>query len=243
MFSINPKQLDRFRDRYSPAGAKDDRRDAFVLADSLRTDMHCFHSVRQDDPVVIRLRDLSRLDDDIGEELNRVNNQFREQLNRFFPQLLKLSPSADEPWLWELFQMASLPAKAARLSEAKVTRILRDHRIRRLDAAQVRTALAGTPLTLARGTAEAASERALFLLPRLRLLRQQRAEIAKRIGSVLGELSAPLVDDNDSQKAEHRDAAILLSLPGVGRHLRLEHAGLADERHESGGQYDHGHNV
>jgi hypothetical protein len=29
-----PKQLDRFRDRYSQAGAKDDRRDAFVLADS-----------------------------------------------------------------------------------------------------------------------------------------------------------------------------------------------------------------
>jgi hypothetical protein len=35
--SINPKQLDRFRDRYFPAGAKDDGRDAFVLADSLRT--------------------------------------------------------------------------------------------------------------------------------------------------------------------------------------------------------------
>lgn len=31
VFSINPKQLDRFRDRYSPAGAKDDRRDALVL--------------------------------------------------------------------------------------------------------------------------------------------------------------------------------------------------------------------
>ena len=30
--SINPKQLDRFRDRISPAGAKDDRRDARVLA-------------------------------------------------------------------------------------------------------------------------------------------------------------------------------------------------------------------
>ena len=26
--AINPKQLDRFRDRISPAGAKDDRRDA-----------------------------------------------------------------------------------------------------------------------------------------------------------------------------------------------------------------------
>src|SRR5207244_3434339 len=38
VFAINPKQLDRFRDRHSPAGAKDDRRDGFVLADSLRTD-------------------------------------------------------------------------------------------------------------------------------------------------------------------------------------------------------------
>ena len=39
--SINPKQLDRFRDRLSPAGAKDDRRDARVLASALRTDAHC----------------------------------------------------------------------------------------------------------------------------------------------------------------------------------------------------------
>src|SRR5579864_5557353 len=31
VFAINPKQLDRFRDRYSVAGAKDDRRDARVL--------------------------------------------------------------------------------------------------------------------------------------------------------------------------------------------------------------------
>ena len=32
VYSINPKLLDRLRDRFSPAGAKDDRRDAFVLA-------------------------------------------------------------------------------------------------------------------------------------------------------------------------------------------------------------------
>ena len=41
VYAINPKQLDRFRDRYSPSGAKDDRRDAFVMADSLRTDESC----------------------------------------------------------------------------------------------------------------------------------------------------------------------------------------------------------
>ena len=50
VFAINPKQLDRFRDRHSVAGAKDDRRDAFVLADSLRTDQPSFRRLRLDDP-------------------------------------------------------------------------------------------------------------------------------------------------------------------------------------------------
>jgi Transposase len=38
VYSINPKQLDRFRDRFTVAGVKDDSLDADVLADSLRTD-------------------------------------------------------------------------------------------------------------------------------------------------------------------------------------------------------------
>jgi hypothetical protein len=40
--AINPKQLDRLRDRFSVAGAKDDRRDARVAAAGLRTDRHLF---------------------------------------------------------------------------------------------------------------------------------------------------------------------------------------------------------
>jgi predicted NBD/HSP70 family sugar kinase len=56
VYSINPKQLDRFRDRYSPAGAKDDRRDAFVLAETLRTDGPLYRKLHQDDPTTIELR-------------------------------------------------------------------------------------------------------------------------------------------------------------------------------------------
>jgi transposase len=55
--AINPKQLDRFRDRFTVAGAKDDRRDAHVLADSLRTDRHAFRQVSVDDPVIVELRE------------------------------------------------------------------------------------------------------------------------------------------------------------------------------------------
>ena len=65
VYAINPKQMDRFRDRHMVAGAKDDRRDAFVLADALRTDLHLFHRVRLDPASFIRLRELSRAEEDV----------------------------------------------------------------------------------------------------------------------------------------------------------------------------------
>src|SRR5512132_971742 len=57
VFAINPKQLDRFRDRHSVAGAKDDRRDALVLADALRTDPQSFRAVRLGAPDLLVLRE------------------------------------------------------------------------------------------------------------------------------------------------------------------------------------------
>jgi transposase len=224
VFSINPKQLDRFRDRYSPAGAKDDRRDAFVLADALRTDMHCFRPVRLDDPAMIRLRELSRLDDELAQEQNRDTNRLREQFHRFFPQLLQLSESADEPWLWALFELAPSPLAAARLTEARIARLLQQHRIRRITAVEVRTVLKSKPLTLAPGAAEAAAEHALLMLPRLRLLDRQRTDLARRLNTLLDELATPV-----EGQQEHRDAAILLSLPGLGRKIAATMLGEASQ--------------
>jgi len=52
--AINPKQLDRFRDRFSPAGAKDDSREVEVLAVALRTDMRAFRKLALAEPLVRR---------------------------------------------------------------------------------------------------------------------------------------------------------------------------------------------
>lgn len=59
--SINPKQVDRFRDRHSPAGAQDGRRDARVPASALRTDPHCLRRLSAPPPELVELRELSRL--------------------------------------------------------------------------------------------------------------------------------------------------------------------------------------
>jgi transposase len=81
------------------------------------------------------------------------------------------------------------------------------------------TALRVPPLTLAPGSVSAASEHALLLLPRLRLVRQQRLDIAARIEVVLDQLTDSGSETNEQGRAqsEPTDVAILRSLPGVGR--------------------------
>ena len=98
VFAINPKQLDRFRDRHSVAGAKDDRRDAFVLADSIRTDLPSFRRLRLDEPQLLVLRELSRAEEMLLEDFRRSANRLRDQL--------QLCSAADEPWLWDLLALA-----------------------------------------------------------------------------------------------------------------------------------------
>lgn len=215
LFSINPKQLDRFRDRHFPAGAKDDRRDAFVLGNSLRTDRHCFRAVRRDDPAMVRLRALSRLEEELGENFRRYGSQLREQLYRYYPQLLALVPQADEAWLWTLLETAPTPAQGSRLSVARLEKLLRAHRVRRLSAAQVAAQLRAPGFTLLPGTVEAASEHALLLVPHLRLLTKQRAQLAARLDTVLQELARE--ETPEGEKRQPRDVTILRSLPGVGR--------------------------
>jgi transposase len=215
VYAINPKQLDRFRDRHTVAGAKDDRRDAFVLADSVRTDRPCFRRARVDDPVIIQIRELSRIEEDLREEANRLQNRLREQLHRFYPQVLRLSPAADEPWLWSLLELAPTPDLGARLRSSRMRRLLQEHRIRRLSADQVLTELRVPALHVAPGTVEAASAHLALLIPRLRLVHQQRHHCRTRLEALLKRLAGE--EETEGQKHEHRDVQILRSLPGVGR--------------------------
>ena len=100
VYAINPKQMDRFRDRFTPAGPRMIARDALVIGDSLRTDPQAFRRVRLDHPLIIQLREWSRIDEDLGVELTRLTNQLRDLVYRIAPGLLALCPAADEPWFW-----------------------------------------------------------------------------------------------------------------------------------------------
>src|SRR5215203_4687316 len=149
VYAINPKQLDRLRDRFSVAGAKDDRRDARVAAAGLRTDPHLFRSVQVGDPAVIALREWSRLAEELQQERVRLSNRIRQQLWRYYPQLLELSDDVTAEWVLALWSMAPTPAQAARLRASTLVRLLQEHRIRRLDAPAVLAILRQPAITVA----------------------------------------------------------------------------------------------
>src|SRR5574337_171853 len=215
VFALNPKQLDRFRDRFTVAGAKDDRRDAHVLGDALRTDPQAFTRVRLPAAIVLEVREETRIHDELRTEWSRATNRLRQQLARFYPQLLELG-TVDEPWRWALYELAPTPAAAARLRRPRLTQLLRTHRIRRHSADSVLAVLRTPALTVAPGTVEAAQRHIALLLEQVRLLHRQRQDCEQRLATLLTRAELTTVASAPGPRREHSDLEILLSLPGAG---------------------------
>jgi len=190
VFTINPKQLERFRERASAAGVKDDRRDAYVAASAVRTDRGAFHRLASADARVVAVRELSRLADELGDDARRLANRLRALLERYFPQMLTLVPAADEAWLWTLLTTVPTPAAAARVREATVARVLRAHRIRRLKAPEVVAALRTPALVVTPGTVAAVSAHVAVLVPQLQLVSEQHRRCVAQLEAALTALAA-----------------------------------------------------
>src|SRR5207244_10604883 len=125
------------------------------------------------------------------------------------------SSAVDEPWIWELLELMPTPAAAAALTRPAVAALLQRHRIRRVTADTVVATLSTPPLWVAPGTREAVHEHLESLLPRVRLVHEQRTRSGRRLEQVLESMT----EERPGQRCEHRDVAVLRSLPGVGRQV------------------------
>jgi transposase len=206
VFSINPKQLDRFRDRHNVAGAKDDRLDAFVLASSLRTDPDLFRRVSLGPAEIIELRELSRTRDDLVEDRTRSCGQLRDLLLRTNPELLLLCAGANQKWLWDVLAMASSPKALRKLKAKQLEPVLR--RVKRFTARDLEAVLA-KPFVTAPGVAESVFKRIKLLLPLLQTTQEQLDDCEQQLKKLL----------EDLPRKGHRDVSLLLSLPGLGMKL------------------------
>jgi transposase len=97
VFVIAPSQVKALRSRYGTAGNKDDRFDAFVLADVVRTDRRRLTPLVPDSTATQTLRTLVRARLDLVTHRIAITNQLRAHLLNVVPALAGLFSELDSP--------------------------------------------------------------------------------------------------------------------------------------------------
>lgn len=128
VYPVNPKAVDRYRDRFSPAGSKDDRRDALVLAEILRTDRHRLQPLRPERDTLRQLRVLFSHHQALNEERTRLINQLTACLRAYYPRALQLFPDLGRPVAWAFLRAFPTPADLAGARREQIEKLLRQHR-------------------------------------------------------------------------------------------------------------------
>ena len=203
---ISARQVKSLRSRYGSAGNKDDRFDAFVLADAVRTDAGRWVPVRQDSEETIALRMLVRARQDVVGHRIAVHNQLLAVLQHNFPGAIGLFSQLDIPISLTFLRRFPTETKAAWLTQGDGLRMVHwlkansycgRHTPARL-IEHLSTAVSGRTTGAA---ADASEVIVLALVDLLTRLREQQDTLETRIREAL---------------QAHPDGPIFTSLPRAG---------------------------
>ena len=203
VFPVNPLAAARYRTRYAVSGAKSDGLDAHMLADVVRTDAHQLRPAAADSPQAEGIQVLARAHKTLIWERTRQVQRLRHQLLAYFPAALDAFADLDAPDALELLGRAPEPARAAKLTRAQVSAVLkRAGRYKIAERAGVilaalRSPQLGQPPALT--VAYAATVRSLVAV--ITALNEQVAILQGQVEQSFG---------------RHPDAEIYLSQPGIG---------------------------
>ncbi len=202
VYPVNPLQASRYRERHGVSGAKSDGADAHMLADMVRTDSHQLRPAAGDTPDVEAVKVTARMHKTMIWERTRAVQRLRHQLREYFPAALEAFEDLDAPDTLELLGSAPDPARAARLTRARISAALK--RARRRDipgkASAILAALRGEHLgqPAALTAAYAATTRSLIAV--ITTLNEQVKALEVQVRDHFG---------------RHPDAEIYQSQPGL----------------------------
>jgi transposase len=205
VFVIASRQVTALRSRYGTAGNKDDRFDAYLLADVLRTDRHRLTPLTGDTDATIGLRMLIRARHDLVKARVAAHNQLRAHLQRAHPGAVGLFHQLDGKISLAFLTRFPTPRHTRWLSEKRLAAWLTAARYTRPNTrtpAQLFDHLHLAPTGLPEGpAADAAETITRELIALLRNLRERITALEERIATAL---------------AAHADAAVFTSLPRSG---------------------------
>lgn len=125
VFVVPPSQLKHLRGRYGSAGNKDDRFDAFVLADVIRTDRRRLRPLQPSSPAVVAMRSTVRARRDLVTHRTALGNQLRAHLQVVFPGPVSLFTDIHSDITLKFLDRFPTQARADWLSPARLAAWLR----------------------------------------------------------------------------------------------------------------------
>lgn len=199
---ITPRQVKNLRSRYGSAGNKNDRFDAFVLADSLRTDPGRLIALTPERPQTVALRAAVRARTDLVETRVALCNQLRAHLRVVFPGAVGLFRDLDSPISLTFLTRFPTAEKAAWLSVKRLGAWLAANRYSgRTKTATLVDRLTSAPAGHTGDAGDAAGRTTLAYVAALQALCEQ---------------IRVLETDIAQQLAVHPDTHIFTSLPRAG---------------------------
>lgn len=201
---IHPNAVKASRPRYRASGAKDDRADAYLLADLLRTDGHRFRPLTPPSDAIRALRALVRGRDDLVATRVQLANQLRALLEGFWPGAAAIFADVDSPIALAFLDRYPTPDAAARLGVKRLASFLAQHRYcGRRSPEELLARLRAAPEGLAGPTeTEAKGEMVRALVAVLTPLVARIADLTARIRH---------------ETAASQDGRILMSFPRAGQ--------------------------
>jgi transposase len=191
VFVVASRQVTALRSRYGTAGNKDDRFDAYLLADVLRTDRRRLTPVTTDSPATEGLRMLVRARRDLVAARVAAHNQLHNHLKSAFPGAVGLFSQLDGKTSLAFLTRFPTPQKAGWLSEKRLAAWLQAaHYSNKRTPAQFMAHLRRAPGGLPDGpAADAAAAVTAELVALLTNLRERIAALENHIATALGRTS------------------------------------------------------
>ena len=203
VFPVSPRTSARARERYQAAARKNDRFDAFVLADSLRSDGWRWRPLAVSSALHAELRAVVRHRRQCCESQLAVESQLRDTLLAYHPAVTALFSSVDRDATLAFLRDYPTPEAAGRVGEARMAKFCRRVGYSGRVPVDVLVSRLRTHLLAASaGSVNGHRFAALALADQLQLLNNQIRQFNRRIDDLL---------------AQHPDSVVFSSFPAVGR--------------------------
>jgi transposase len=222
VYALNPKSVERYRERTRVGGGKTDPADAELLARVLLADRDRHEPLRPSSPAAAELRVLARQDERAARDQRRLLNRLRQDLLDVFPAAPGAFADLGAGSALAFLERWPTAAAARGVGPAELEAFLRQrrHNRPRAAAARIHAALHAEALAAPAHLAAAKAGAIQLAARQLLLLRRQRAAREARLRELLAGDGA------------HPDGEVLLSLPGLDARLAARVLGEVGDRRE-----------